>query len=199
VLTPDLGPVFSRMWPDDHPPGLPWGDAEFSRRMLAEHLDQSHDMASRRSSVIERHVETLHGIIGGPTSVVDLGCGPGLYTAALASRGHTCLGIDIGPASIAHANENSGERCAHVLGDARTSDPGTGHGLAMMLFGQIDTFSPDDGALILHRMRGALRDDGVIVLEVHDTAHVATVGRSGTSWWWREPRVVVHLLWVSDP
>jgi hypothetical protein len=35
---------------------LPWDDQEFSARMLAEHLDDRHDMASRRGSLIDRHV-----------------------------------------------------------------------------------------------------------------------------------------------
>jgi predicted TPR repeat methyltransferase len=38
-----------------------------------------------------------------PQRILDLGCGPGLYTQRLASLGHTCVGIDISPASIAYA------------------------------------------------------------------------------------------------
>ena len=38
---------------------LPWGDPAFSERMLAEHLDQGHDLASRRLAVVEQQVEWL--------------------------------------------------------------------------------------------------------------------------------------------
>jgi len=33
---------------------IPWDDPDFSRRMLAEHLSQEHDMASRRVEWIDR-------------------------------------------------------------------------------------------------------------------------------------------------
>ena len=47
---------------------LPWGDPEFSERMLREHLDQSHELASRRLDTIERQTERL---------IEWLGIGPG--------------------------------------------------------------------------------------------------------------------------
>ena len=87
---------------------LPWGEAAFSRRMLREHLSQAHDGASRRSETIERQTRWIHEHVldGAPRRVLDLGCGPGLYTRLLAALGHTCTGIDIGPASIDYAREH---------------------------------------------------------------------------------------------
>ncbi len=38
---------------------LPWGDPGFSARMLAEHLDQRHDLASRRTAVIDAQAQRL--------------------------------------------------------------------------------------------------------------------------------------------
>ena len=52
----------------DSPPGrvpfdpdaeLDWSDPAFSRRLLAEHLDQGHDGASRRLPLVEQHVRRL--------------------------------------------------------------------------------------------------------------------------------------------
>jgi 2-polyprenyl-3-methyl-5-hydroxy-6-metoxy-1,4-benzoquinol methylase len=37
--------------------------------------------------------------------VLDLTCGPGLYAVALAERGAEVVGVDFGPASIAHARQ----------------------------------------------------------------------------------------------
>ena len=39
---------------------IPWHDPALSWRMLAEHLSQEHDAASRRLVVIERHVAWIH-------------------------------------------------------------------------------------------------------------------------------------------
>lgn len=42
---------------------IPWHDAEFSARMLREHLSQAHDAASRRTNVIASHVAWIHGVV----------------------------------------------------------------------------------------------------------------------------------------
>jgi SAM-dependent methyltransferase len=92
---------------DDVPPKLPWDEPGFSRRMLAEHLDQGHDRASRRFDTIDKHVAWIAGtMLGGcPSRVLDVGCGPGLSTERLAALGCRCVGIDFSPAAIEHANE----------------------------------------------------------------------------------------------
>ncbi|MBO2673395.1 hypothetical protein ACWAU3_02215 [Shewanella sp. JL219SE-S6] len=36
---------------------IPWNDADFSQRMLENHLSQEHDWASRKLAVIERQVD----------------------------------------------------------------------------------------------------------------------------------------------
>jgi 2-polyprenyl-3-methyl-5-hydroxy-6-metoxy-1,4-benzoquinol methylase len=91
---------------------LPWDDPAFSERMLREHLSQLHDGASRRIVLIEHHVAWMHGEVleSKPQRILDLGCGPGLYTQRLASLGHTCVGIDISPASIAYAGRTRATR-----------------------------------------------------------------------------------------
>lgn len=48
---------------------IPWNEPGFSRRMLREHLSQSHDLASRRSDKIDAHVGWIHreALCGSPT------------------------------------------------------------------------------------------------------------------------------------
>jgi hypothetical protein len=84
---------------------IPWNDPAFSARMLQEHLSQEHDAASRRWGKIDAQVAWIHEhLLGGkPTRILDLGCGPGLYASRLARLGHSCVGIDWGPADKAHA------------------------------------------------------------------------------------------------
>src|SRR5690606_20602327 len=84
---------------------IPWNDAEFSRRMLDEHLSQAHDAASRRAEKIDQHVAWIHRahLAGEATQIIDLGCGPGLYAMRLARLGHEVVGIDFSPAAIAYA------------------------------------------------------------------------------------------------
>ena len=76
--------------------------------------------------------------------VLDLGCGPGLYTSRLARRGHTCVGIDFSPASIEYAREVARTQqlaCEYHLADLRHAAYGTGYDLAMFIFGEIECLS----------------------------------------------------------
>jgi SAM-dependent methyltransferase len=149
--------------------------------MLAEHLDQSHGAASRPFATIDAHVAWLHAEILGrrPSRVLDLGCGPGLYTARLASLGHSCVGVDIAPAAIDFARNEAaryGADCRYVLADVRTADLGSGYGLVTFLFGDLDTMAPGDAAAVLSRAAAALAPGGRLVLEAHTSEAVRRIG-----------------------
>ena len=167
---------------------IPWDDPGFSRRMLQEHLSQGHDAASRRTQRIASHVEWIHreALAGVPTSVLDLGCGPGLYTSRLARLGHECTGIDFSPASIAYAEQDAVSRglsSTHVLGDLREMDYGTGFGLVMLIFGELNTFRKEDARAILEKARLALAEDGILLLEAHTYAAVRDRGERPPHWY----------------
>lgn len=160
---------------------IPWDDPAFSRRMLAMHLDQAHDGASRRFAPIMRQIEWIHDTLldGASTRVLDLACGPGLYTERLARLGHSCHGIDIGPASIEHARETAsgaGLDCTYTLGDLRTADFGHGYGLVTFLYGEPSVFSPAQLDDILARAAAALEPGGLLLLEPHTYSGVAQIG-----------------------
>ena len=170
------------------PSKIPWHDPEFSRRMLKEHLDQGHDHASRRFETIDGHVQWLFdSVLGGrPGSVLDLGCGPGLYTERLAGRGCSCLGVDLSPASIEYAEETAAERglsCTYVCSDVCDADLGSEHDLVVLLFGELNTFPRSSVPHLLRRVREALRTGGSFVLEVHSYESVMREGRAPAGWW----------------
>ncbi len=170
------------------PAKIPWDDPEFSERMLAEHFDQTHDAASRRFATIDEHVAWIFETVmaGAPGAVLDVGCGPGLYTERLASLGCSCLGIDFSPASIRHARATADERgaaCSYILGDVRATDFGSGHDLALLLFGEFNVFDRSEGADLLPRIRQALRPSGRIVLEPQPEQAVRAAGGAAPSWY----------------
>ncbi len=167
---------------------IPWNDPEFSKRMLREHLTQEHDAASRRFEIIDRHVSWIHQelLAGKPTRILDLGCGPGLYTSRLARLGHECVGIDFSPASIAYASKNARKeklRCSYLHEDIRLAEYGTEYGLVMQIFGEINVFRPDDIRKILKKAHQALREDGLLLLEPHTMQAVRKVGEQSSSWY----------------
>jgi SAM-dependent methyltransferase len=167
--------------------------------MLAEHLSQAHDGASRRTAIIERQVTWIHEQVlsGRPSTILDLGCGPGLYLAQLAALGHRCTGIDFAPASIRHARqtaEQSGLTIDYRLGDIRSSAYGEGYDLVMLLYGELNVFRSADARLILGKAHSALKPSGRLLLEVHSPEAVQALGIQPGSW-----RAVEHGLFSEQP
>lgn len=167
---------------------IPWNDPDFSKRMLAEHLTQAHNLASRRFDIIDRQVKWIHTEIldSTPTRILELTCGPGLYTSRLAGMGHECVGIDYAPAPVHYARETAtreGLACTYRLGDVRKTEYGDGYGLVMMLFGQLNVFSRNDARSILENAFSALVPNGLLLLEPQRFATVERNGRAGSSWY----------------
>ena len=165
---------------------IPWHEPGFSARMLAEHLSQAHDLASRRSVVIDRQVAWIHRQVlqDRPSRVLDLGCGPGFYAARLAALGHTCVGIDYGPAAVAHARRASeGLACRYAQEDVRTAEYPAGQDLVMVLFGELNVFPPHQAKAVLHRARAALAPGGAVLVEVSTYQAVRSAGLRPRSWY----------------
>ncbi len=190
---------------------IPWEEPAFSRRMLLQHLNQAHDAASRRFETIDRHLEFIRRVAlprpGG--RVLDLGCGPGLYTQRLAEQGFDCLGIDIGPASIEYAVAQAralADRCHYVQGDLREADFGTNYDLVMFLFGDFNPFPREQALEILRRCSVSLAPGGRVLLEVHSYEAIRDRGLSPTRWTAHESAVFSdspHLrldqqFWLED-
>lgn len=170
---------------------IPWNAPDFSRRMLDEHLSQDHDAASRRFEIIDRHVKWIHDQVlkGNPTRILDLGCGPGLYTQRFAGLGHRCVGIDFSPASIAYAKvqaEEKGLECTYIQQDIRTADYGEGYGLVMLIFGEFNVFRPPEARGILEKAYRALAPNGFMLLEPHTFEAVVQVGTRPSLWYSKE-------------
>lgn len=162
---------------------IPWNNPEFSRRMLNEHLSQSHNAASRQSRIIEQQVAWIHETLltAGPANVLDMGCGPGFYTRRLAERGHRTTGIDYSPASIAYARQND-PVTTYIEGDLRTVDFGADYDLVMMVYGEINTFHPGQAWDLLVKARQALKPGGTLLLEAHRFDAVYAAGNRPPNW-----------------
>jgi SAM-dependent methyltransferase len=167
---------------------IPWSDPGFSRRMLGFHLDQAHNLASRSFQVIDRQVAWIHAAVlaGRPTRILELACGPGLYLERLARLGHACEGIDYAPAAVAYAREVAGRGglpCTYRQEDIRSARFGTGFGLVMLVYGQLNVFRRDEARAIIDRAYRALAPGGVLLLEPQRFRTVERSGLSGTSWY----------------
>lgn len=138
-------------------------------------------MASRRADWIDRQVAWIHEELleGQTATILDLGCGPGFYSHRLTMLGHRCHGIDFSPASIDYARENNPEpsRCEFALDDIRHASLDGPYDLAMVLFGELNVFSPAEALGILQNVRAHLAPRGKLILETQTPEAVENTGR----------------------
>jgi SAM-dependent methyltransferase len=156
--------------------------------MLNEHLSQAHDAASRRFTTIDRQVDWIHTtqLACQPTTILDLGCGPGFYSERLARLGHTCHGIDYSPASIEYAKSIAYRdrlACTYVCQDIRRAEYPPGIGLGMLIYGEFNVFRPADAVVILDKAWQALEPSGFLLLEPHPYQAVQQIGEEPASWY----------------
>ena len=164
---------------------IPWDDPDFSRRMLAEHLSQEHDLASRKHDMIRTQVHWINEHIcnNTPAKLLDISCGPGLYIKQFATLDYDCTGIDFSPASIEYAKGQLGNKVKLINGDIRSVDFGSGFDLAMMIYGEFNVFSPDECKKILKKTFEAISPGGKLLLEAHTFEAVERIGRAPNSWY----------------
>jgi SAM-dependent methyltransferase len=165
---------------------IPWNDPQFSERLLKGHLSQSTDEYSRRIEIIKAHVEWLHVEVlqEKPSRVLDLGCGPGLYTERLARLGHDCVGLDFSPASIRYAREQAEKfslSTEYLEADLTSADYGGPFDLVFFVYGEFNAFPKSQAAAILARSREALAPGGSLVLEVCRLPFLAMHGSKPTT------------------
>lgn len=166
---------------------LPWDDPEFSRRMLAEHLDQSHGAASRPLPEIRAQVEQIVAWLdlAPGKRLLDVTCGPGLYAAEFARRGVEVTGIDFGPAALAYArNHCAGLPCEFVFGDVRQMDfAGRDFDAAIYLYGQFTVLRPEESADVLRRIWAGLKPGARLLLEILDDDRF---DKENSNWWYTD-------------
>lgn len=148
-----------------------WTEPHIARQLLAVHLDPDSDAASRRPEIIDLSADWLVHALGWKegSSVLDLGCGPGLYAARLAQHGLRVTGVDFSQHSIDYAVELARQnnleityRCEDYLDLAESSC----FDAALLIYGDLCPLSPQQRIRLLGNVHRALKPGGHFVLDV---------------------------------
>lgn len=202
-LTDALWKIYSR---PDRPTAwanggnLPWDEPDFSRRMLREHLDQSHGAATRIDAERTLQIDWFWEQLGlaADQNVLDVTCGPGLYALALAQRGCQITGIDFAPAAIDHArqiaeDDKRSEQITLIQGDVRDvpfdSKP---YDAALLIYGQLAVFPKADAQALLTKIAAALKPGGKLCIELLNQDRV---DKTNSKWWYTDD----SGLWGNAP
>ena len=151
-----------------------WDDPHISEQMLNAHLSPDWDAASRNHEFIDRSVVWLINameLVPGD-SVLDLGCGPGLYANRIAAHGINVTGVDISTRAIAFAEQTASKEhlpARFIRGDYLVDSyepPTGGYTAAILIYEDYCALSPNQREVLLARIHSALEPDGRLLLDV---------------------------------
>ncbi len=142
-----------------------WTDPYIQKQMLKEHLNFSSDAASRKKESIQKITDFIlkNTCVGG--NLLDLGCGPGLYTSIFHEKGYTVTGIDFNKASIEYAKQKN-QDINYILGDYIESYPEDKFDTAIMIYCDFGTFSDADRDKLLRDIFHSLSKGGKFIFDI---------------------------------
>lgn len=146
-----------------------WNDPHISKSMLEAHLSPDTDAASYKPEKIQAICEYLIPTLGleSRDSIVDLGCGPGLYCSRLVQKGFFMTGIDRSENSIEYArNHNHGKHADYILASYLNPFGSNQFDAALMISQDYGVLSPENRKILLGNIRNALKPNGYFAFDV---------------------------------
>lgn len=149
-----------------------WTDEHISKQLLDVHLNTNIDLGSRKGSTIEK---TVNWILDtqkekGKLDILDLGCGPGLYTEIFAEKGHNVKGIDISKNSIDYAINSTKEKnlkIDYLAGNYLEVDLGVEQfDLVVMIYTDFGVLTPIEREKLLKKIYSVLKKGGTFIFDV---------------------------------
>lgn len=137
---------------------------------------------------VDRHADS-------PGRLLDLGCGPGLYTSLFADRGYRVTGIDFNAASIEYAAAGNRKGIDYIAGNYVTDFPAGQYDVITMIYCDLGTHPDRDRDWLLANVYRSLPDSGIFVFDVFPE-ELAGERAEGKSWeyapsggFWDEGRI----------
>lgn len=166
----------AEMWCDDH----------ISRYLLEMHINPDSDAASRKRSTIEKTVRWIDATAGpGTKTILDLGCGPGLYCEMLAGLGHLVTGVDFSRRSIEFAEKSARQKNLEItylwknyldLSLENVFD------VVTMIYCDFDVLVPADRTRLLENIYRALKPGGLFLFDTLNANAPSVMKVPGKSW-----------------
>jgi len=174
-----------------------WDDEYISGQLLTIHLNQETDAASRRKETIERTVEWIESHLKRPSSILDLGCGPGLYDELLAEHGHKVTGIDYSLRSIEYARTQAKLKnldITYLHQDYRDLALDNRFDLVIMIYCDFSVLIPPDRDQLLCKISHLLQSGGILIFDVLNQHAPGCMNITEQSW-----EISHDGFWMPEP
>lgn len=142
-----------------------WTDPYIQQQMLTEHLNPETDGATRRKESVLKIADFILTYAQSGSHLLDLGCGPGVYTSLFHHKGFEVTGIDFNKASIEYAiRENKDIR--YLCGDYIKNYPKGTFDTVIMIYCDMGTHSDNDRDILLKNIYNSLHENGTFIFDV---------------------------------
>ena len=164
--------------PELYEPGtsVMWTDPYISKRLLECHINSDNDMASRSNDKIDLVIDWIESQAGAKhMSILDLGCGPGLYAEKLAGKSHNVTGVDFSSGSIAYAKkvtEKNKSNIAYFCMDYLNIDFINTFDLVILIYLDFCVLKPHERKVVLDNVYRSLKDGGLFIFDVVNSKNI---------------------------
>ena len=181
-----------------------WDDEHISKGMLEAHLNPDWDAASRKHSIIDNSVKWLSTVIPAGGKILDIGCGPGLYTKRLSDLGYDVTGIDYSKRSIKYAKSQDC-KTQYIYQNYLELDYINVFDAITLIYCDYPALIPDEQKILLEKVYKALKPGGLFILDVNTDKYFAKLSNR-TSWyvcenggyWSPEPYICLESTYLYE-
>lgn len=148
-----------------------WTDEYISKQLLQVHLNEDVDLASRKKQTIINTCDwILEQTSGKPMKILDLGCGPGLYTGLMAEKGHEVTGVDFSKSSIRYAREEAkkkGQSIEYIQANYLELEMEVNSfDLVILIFTDLGVLLPEERVKMVQFVHKVLKPGGTFIFDV---------------------------------
>ncbi|MGI6106239.1 MAG: class I SAM-dependent methyltransferase [Raoultibacter sp.] len=146
-----------------------WDDDHISKSMLANHLSATSDGATRNHAGVIRSADWIATFFSEGDSLLDLGCGPGIYAELFAEKGGKVNGIDISRRSIAYAKESAALKGLDIAYECKNyleMDYQNQFDVVTLIYCDFGVLDIESQQILLEKIYTALKPGGTFVMDV---------------------------------
>lgn len=149
-----------------------WSDEYIADNVLRKHLNPDIDSGSRKESTIKETVSWITNKYSESSSVLDVGCGPGLYAPLFYNAGWKYTGFDVSPYQIRYALQHfSNCNARFEKKDFRNWSSNEKYDAVLLLYGIYSFYEKSERLGFLKKIKKNLNKRGIVLIEVFTRRH----------------------------